>query len=164
MLLSNIVHTMPGPFGSSLIVIGNGTTRTCYQQGECSQRDKLDRRRSANRRARPEPTRQSQRTLSETWIPGWNLAISLTIPPSSDSRPLVYHSDHQAVSTARFHCAGLSLAIADGCSDWESEITQKLLILPYSTCRYIWRSRWERNFADVTGIRKLVSVSTKIHQ
>jgi len=24
----------------------------------------------------------------------------LTIPPSSDSRPLVYHSDHQALSTA----------------------------------------------------------------
>jgi len=31
----------------------------------------------------------------------------LTMPPSSDSRPPVYHSNHQALSTARFRCAVL---------------------------------------------------------
>ena len=39
----------------------------------------------------------------------------LTIPPSSDARPLVYDSNHQALSTARFRCAGL-LATADTCT------------------------------------------------
>jgi len=34
-------------------------------------------------------------------------STKLTIPPSSDARPLVYHSDHQALSTARFRRAGL---------------------------------------------------------
>jgi len=53
----------------------------------CAERDKLDRRRSA----------------------------TLTIPPSSDARPLVYHSNHQALSTAQFRRAGL-LATADTCS------------------------------------------------
>jgi len=58
-----------------------------------SERDKLDRRRSTK----------------------------LTVPPSSDARPLVYHSDRQALSTARFRRAG-RLATADrlvnsqGCS------------------------------------------------
>ena len=51
-----------------------------------SERDKLDRRQSAK----------------------------LTVPPSSDSRPLVYQSNYQALSTTRFHRAGL-LATADAC-------------------------------------------------
>ena len=51
-----------------------------------SERDKLDRRRSTK----------------------------LTIPPSSDARPLVYHSDRQALSTARLRRAG-QLATADAC-------------------------------------------------
>jgi len=55
-------------------------------QGGCSERDKLDRRRSAK----------------------------LTVPPSSDARPLVYHSSHQALSTAQFSCAG-PLATAASC-------------------------------------------------
>jgi len=60
--------------------------QTCYRQGGRSERDKLDRRRSAK----------------------------LTIPPSSDSRPLVYHSNHQALSIARFRRTDL-LATADTC-------------------------------------------------
>ena len=36
----------------------------------------------------------------------------LTIPPSCDARPLVYHSNHHALSTARFRRAGL-LATTD---------------------------------------------------
>ena len=31
--------------------------------------------------------------------------LNLTIPPSSDSQPLVYHSNHQAQSAAQFHRA-----------------------------------------------------------
>jgi len=54
------------------------------RQGGRSERDKLDRRRST----------------------------MLTIPPSFDARPLVYHSDRQALSTARFRRAG-QLASAD---------------------------------------------------
>jgi len=54
--------------------------------GGRSERDKLERRRSPK----------------------------LTIPPSSDGRPLVYHSDSQALSTARFRRAG-SEATADIC-------------------------------------------------
>ena len=50
------------------------------------QRDKLDRPRSAK----------------------------LTIPPSSDARPLVHHSNRQALSTAQFRRAGRS-ATADTC-------------------------------------------------
>jgi len=50
------------------------------------ERDKLDRRRSTE----------------------------LTIPPSSDARPLVYHGNHQALSTARFRREGL-LATASTC-------------------------------------------------
>ena len=57
------------------------------RQGGRSERDKLGRRRST----------------------------TLTISPSSDSRPLVYHSNHQALSTARFCRAGL-LATADTCT------------------------------------------------
>jgi len=38
----------------------------------------------------------------------------LTIPPSSDARPLVYHSNHQGLSTSHFRCAG-HLATADTC-------------------------------------------------
>ena len=53
-----------------------------------SERDKLDRRRSTK----------------------------LTLPPSSDARPLVYHSNHQAVSTAQFHRAG-QLATVDTCNN-----------------------------------------------
>ena len=29
-------------------------------------------------------------------------SAKLTVPPSSDARPVVYHSNHQAPSTARF--------------------------------------------------------------
>ena len=36
----------------------------------------------------------------------------MTIPPSSDARPLVYHSNHQALFTAQFRRAG-QLATAD---------------------------------------------------
>ena len=36
----------------------------------------------------------------------------LTIPPSSDARPLVYRSNHRALSTAQFRRAG-QLATAD---------------------------------------------------
>jgi len=57
------------------------------REGGRSERDRLDRRRSAK----------------------------LTIPPSSDARPLFYHSNHQALSTARqFRRAG-QLATADTC-------------------------------------------------
>jgi len=41
-------------------------------------------------------------------------SAKLTIPPSFDSRPLVYHNDRQALSTARFRRAGV-LATADSC-------------------------------------------------
>ena len=57
---------------------------TKLDKGGRSERDKLDRRRSTE----------------------------LTIPPSCYGRPLVYDSDRQAVSTARFRRAGL-LATAD---------------------------------------------------
>ena len=57
------------------------------RQGGRSERDKLDRRRSTE----------------------------LTIPPSSDARPQVYHSDRQALSTSRYSRAG-PLATADACS------------------------------------------------
>ena len=38
----------------------------------------------------------------------------MTITPSSDGRPLVYHSNHQALSTAQFRRAG-QLATVDSC-------------------------------------------------
>jgi len=59
---------------------------TWLEKGRRSERDILDRRRSTK----------------------------LTIPPSFDACPLVYHSNHQAVSTAQFRCAG-QLATADTC-------------------------------------------------
>ena len=38
----------------------------------------------------------------------WTIVVGqLTVSPSSDSRPLAYHSDRQALSTARFRRAGL---------------------------------------------------------
>jgi len=39
-------------------------------------------------------------------------STKLTIPPSSDARPLGYHSNHQALSAAQFPRAG-QLATAD---------------------------------------------------
>ena len=51
---------------------------TYLEKGGCSEHDKLDHRRSAN----------------------------LTLPPSSDAHPLVYHSNLQALSTAQFLHAG----------------------------------------------------------
>ena len=54
------------------------------QKGGRSERDKLNRRQSAK----------------------------LTVPPSSSAPPLVYHSNHQALSTAQFRCAG-QLATSD---------------------------------------------------
>jgi len=57
---------------------------TKFEKGGRSERDKLNRRRSSR----------------------------LTIPPSFDSRPLIYHSNRRALSTARFRRAGL-LATAD---------------------------------------------------
>jgi len=63
---------------------------TCYRlssrKGGRSERDKLDRLRLAK----------------------------LTTLSSSDARPLVYHSNHQALSTAQFRRAG-QLATADTC-------------------------------------------------
>jgi len=59
---------------------------TLLEKGGCSEHDKLNRRRSTK----------------------------LTIPPSSDARPLVYHSNHQALSRARFRRAG-QLATTDTC-------------------------------------------------
>jgi len=59
---------------------------TWLEKGRRSEHDKLDRHRSTK----------------------------LTTPPSSDACPLVYHSNHQAVSTAQFRCAG-QLATADTC-------------------------------------------------
>ena len=41
-----------------------------------------------------------------------NWSMKLMIPPSSDARLLVYHSDRQALSTARF-CRAVQLATAD---------------------------------------------------
>jgi len=65
---------------------------TWLEKGGRSGRDKLDRRRSTK----------------------------LTVPPSSDSQPLVYHSDRQGMSTSRLRRAG-QLATADICFffwDW----------------------------------------------
>jgi len=59
---------------------------TLLDKGGRSERNKLDRRRSAK----------------------------LTIPPSSDVRPLVYHSNRQALSTTLFRRGGL-WATADTC-------------------------------------------------
>ena len=59
---------------------------TWLEKGGRSGRDKLDRRRSTK----------------------------LTVPPSSDSQPLVYHSDRQGMSTSRLRRAG-QLATADIC-------------------------------------------------
>jgi len=42
------------------------------------------------------------------------LSTELIVPPSSDARPLVYYSNHQALSTAQFRRAG-QLATADTC-------------------------------------------------
>jgi len=56
------------------------------RHGGHPERDKLDRRRSTK----------------------------LTVPPSSDARPLVYHTIREALSTALFRRAG-QLAIADSC-------------------------------------------------
>ena len=57
---------------------------TYLEKGGRSERDKLNRRQSAK----------------------------LTVPPSSNAPPLVYHSNHQALSTAQFCCAG-QLATSD---------------------------------------------------
>jgi len=46
-----------------------------------------------------------------------NWTIVGQLPPNSDSRPLVYHTNHSALSTARFRRAGL-LATADTCVVW----------------------------------------------
>ena len=45
---------------------------------------------------------------------GRRRSTKLTIPPSSDARPLVYHSNHQALFTAQFRRAG-QLATTDTC-------------------------------------------------
>jgi len=66
---------------------GVSIVETCYRLSwQRWDRNKLDRRRSTK----------------------------LTIPSSSDARPLVNHSNHQAVSTAQFRRAG-QLATADTC-------------------------------------------------
>ena len=57
---------------------------TYLEKGGCSEHDKLDCRRSAN----------------------------VIMPLSSDARPLVYHSNHQALSAAQF-CRTGQLATAD---------------------------------------------------
>ena len=46
---------------------------------------------------RPDPIRQSPRTLSETRARVVEFSYKLTVPPSSDACPLVYHSNLQAV-------------------------------------------------------------------
>jgi len=48
-------------------------------------------------------------------------STKLTVPPSSDARPLVYHSNCQALSTARFCRAGQSTR-ADTCYDWRTDV------------------------------------------
>ena len=74
---------------------GISIVEACYRLSsrkvDCSERDKLDCRRTTK----------------------------LTIPPSSDARPLVYHSDRQAPATALFRRAG-PLATADTrcCRPW----------------------------------------------
>jgi len=64
----------------------------------CDKRDKLDRRR----------------------------ITKLTILPSSDARPLVHHSDRQALSTARYSPGG-QLATDDTCRSGSNAILMKLL-------------------------------------
>ena len=59
---------------------------TLHEKDGRSERDKLDSRRSTK----------------------------FTVPPSSDARPLVYHSNHQALSTAQFRRA-CQLVTADSC-------------------------------------------------
>jgi len=61
--------------------------------------------------------RSCYRLSSTRWTPSTDKldrrrSIKLTISPSSGSRPLVYHSNHQALSAARMRRAGL-LATAD---------------------------------------------------
>jgi len=64
----------------------------------CDKRDKLDRRR----------------------------ITELTILPSSDARPLVHHSDRQALSTTRYSPGG-QLATDDTCRSGSNAILMKLL-------------------------------------
>jgi len=56
-------------------------------------------------------------------------STKLTIPLSSDPHPLVYHSNHQAVSTAQFCCAG-QLATCDTCCQHSAT---------YFNCRQVTR-------------------------
>ena len=93
---------------------------TCYRRGGRSERDKLDRRRSTKSQitldGRDPGLRQSPRTLvgSGRVRSCREFGTRLTIPPSSDGRPLVYRSDRQARSTARCRRAG-PLATAGTC-------------------------------------------------
>jgi len=53
------------------------------------------------------------------------------IPPSSDSRPLVYHSDRQALSTVRFRRAG-QLATASTC--WRGVAWREAQCMCFAEC------------------------------
>ena len=57
---------------------------------------------------------RERRTRSESDKLGRRRSKKLTVPPSSDARPLVYYSNHQALSTAQFRRA-CQLVTADSC-------------------------------------------------
>ena len=57
---------------------------------------------------------RERRTRSESDKLGRRRSKKLTVPPSSDARPLVYHSNHQTLSTAQFRRA-CQLVTADSC-------------------------------------------------
>jgi len=59
----------------------------------------------------------SLRNVDAQSVINWTVVgqLSWQYLPSSDARPLVYHSNHQALSTAQFNRAG-QLATADTCT------------------------------------------------
>ena len=78
---------------------------------------------------------------SECDKPHHRRSTKLPIPLSSDNKPLVYHSSHQALSTARF-CSADLLAKADTCvyllqkHQSHNELTPKLLFLTEVSATY----------------------------
>ena len=87
------------------------------------------------------------------------------MPPSFDSRPLVYHSNHQVLSTVRFRRTGL-LATSDTCilQSYVSEVSSvdtPTIKTPRGTrrCRSILPAHggWPRsNFTEIFGVIKRV--------
>ena len=58
----------------------------------------------------------------------------LTVPPSSDARPLVYHSNHQALSTAQFrHTDSITYIWIANCSIYCTDY----IIYLYTHCNFI---------------------------